>query len=269
MSDDTISEFIEDLGSRVRTSLDTTVEMIDVTTFPAVDEMYVEVPKWHRVDDVVCVVADLKNSTKLNFDRYANSSAKLYEALTSNMVRAVSRFGPDFVDIQGDGLFALFHGTLNYERAFAAAISLKTFSERELVPQIEEKFPRMPATGLKVGMHASRVVVKKVGIRGTNEPVWAGKLVNWAFKAAQAADAHELVVTEKVYRYFEDNTLVTDSCGCPSGVRSPLWSDRQVDVLPETDARCRVLRSTWCVTHGDQYCKWILEGKKDPVEEAA
>lgn len=269
MSDDTISQFIEELGSHVRTALTTSVEMMDVSTFPKVDEMYVEAPKWHRIQDVVCVVADLKNSTKLNFDTYANSSAKLYEALTSNMVRTVDRFAPDFVDIQGDGIFALFHGSLRYERAFAAGVSLKTFSELELVPQIEAAFPRMPATGLKVGMHAARVVVKKVGIRGTNEPVWAGKLVNWAFKAAQSADVHEMVVTEKVYRHFEDNSLVTQSCGCPTGVRASLWADRHVDVLPDTDARCRMLRSKWCESHGDDYCKWILEGKKNPVEEAA
>lgn len=265
-----ISELLSDLRDNVKNAFSTTVEMVDVDEIPAVDVMHAEVPKWHRIKDVVCVVADLKGSTKLGFDKYANTSAKLYEGLTSNMVRSVSPFDPAFVDIQGDGLFALFDGERRYERAFAAGVTLKTFSEKVLVDEIAKSdsfSERFPSTGLKVGMHAALVVVKKVGIRGTREPVWAGKLVNWATKAAQHADAHDLVATERVYNHFADNELVTHSCGCPSGTKTALWTETHVATLPDTDSRCRVLRSSWCDTHGDDYCAWILEGRKKAPDD--
>lgn len=258
-----ISELMRELEERVDSALSEPIEIRDTDAFPTLEAMYTEKSIWLRVLDVVCVVADLKGSTKLNFDKYAPSSARLYEALTGNMVRIVGAYAPDFVDIQGDGLFALYHGERRYERAMCAGISLKTFSENILVPRVKEHFSdRFPKTGLKVGMNASRVVVKKVGVRGTTEPVWAGKLVNWAVKAAQAGDAHELVATQRVYEHFSDNELVTHSCGCPEGVKVPLWSDRTVSALPETDALCRALRTKWCDQHGDAYNQAILEGKK-------
>lgn len=264
-----ITELMDDLRTNVREAFSTTVEMIDVEEVPDVEDMYLESPRWHRTQDVVCVVADLKGSTKLGFDQYANTSAKLYEGLTSNMVRALSPFDPAFVDIQGDGLFALFDGERRYERGLAAGITLKTFSEKVLVDEIgrSDSFSdRFPDTGIKVGMHAALVVVKKVGIRGTSEPVWAGKLVNWATKAAQKAEAHELVATQRIYNHFKDNTLVTYTCGCPDGVKRQLWKARDVETLPETDSQCLVLRSSWCDIHGDDYCTWILEGRTEAPE---
>lgn len=96
--------------------------------------------------------------------------------------------------------------------------------------------------------------------------MWAGKLVNWATKAAQHADAHELVATQRVYNYFKDNRLVTHTCGCPDGVKKTLWKQTDVEALPETDSQCLVLRSNWCDEHGDDYCTWILDGLKDEPE---
>jgi class 3 adenylate cyclase len=220
----------------------------------------------------------LKGSTKLNFDKFAQTSARLYEAVTGNMVRIVDSFQPEFVDIQGDGIFALYHGDGRYRRALCAAITLKSFSEHKLVPAIEESMSdRFPETGLKVGMAAGILVAKKVGVRGTNEPVWAGKPVNWATKCAAAADRDQLIVTRKVFQKFEDNDYVTHSCTCrtnsvtgerdpDAGTANDLWTDTQVDTLPEEDIDCKLLKSSWCPIHGDEFCTAILEGKTSRPE---
>jgi hypothetical protein len=131
---------------------------------------------------------------------------------------------------------------------------------------------RFPETGLKVGMAAGILAVKKVGVRGTNEPVWAGKPVNWATKCAAAADPNELVVTRKVFQKFEQNDYVTHCCDCgknrETGLREPgrgmpseLWSDTRVETLPEEDIDCKLLKSCWCPNHGDEFCTAILEGE--------
>jgi class 3 adenylate cyclase len=222
--------------------------------------------------NVVAVSADLKNSTSLSVkDRYAQTSARLYEAATGSAVRLMTKFDPQFLDIQGDGIFGLFHGERAYERALCAAITLKSFSQRSLEPQIEELFAKeFPDTGFKVGIASGVLVAKKVGVRGTNEPVWAGKPVNYAVKCAGKADRHQLIATAPVFEKFDDNDYVTHSCGCPNGTPYELWSDTEVEKLGKHSS-CKLLLSGWCTTHGDEFCNAILEGrrKRDDVTRAA
>jgi class 3 adenylate cyclase len=267
-----VNSMLGDLGRNAGTELKTPVTVEAVDEFPAIDTLYVEKRTWKKIDDVVVVAADLKGSTKLNFNKFAQTSAQLYEAVTGNMVRIVDAFQPEFVDIQGDGLFALYHGDGRYRRALCAAITLKSFSERQLVPAIEASMSdRFPDTGIKVGMASGILAAKKVGVRGTNEPIWAGKPVNWATKCAAKADRNELIVTRRVFQKFEENDYVTHSCTCrenEAGERDPnagvpreLWTTTTVDTLPESDLECKLLRSSWCPFHGDEFCTAILEGR--------
>ncbi len=261
-----VSGLLGELGSRAHEELQNAVEVENPDRFPGEDEIYSQRRAWKRIRNVVAVVVDLKGSTRLSFKHHPQTSARVYEAATGNCARIVETFRPEFVDIQGDGLFALYHGDKAYERALCAGITLKTFSERHLVPEIERMPGSMrenvPDTGLKVGIASGVLAVKKVGVRGGAEPVWAGKPVNWANKCAGKADAHELIATDTVFRYFEDNDYVTHSCGCPNGTPSELWSTAVVEKLPEEAAHCRILRSGWCVHHGDEFCRAILLGHK-------
>jgi class 3 adenylate cyclase len=257
----TINSDLATLAKGAEKDLKTTVEVIETDHIPSLDEMYVEARKWRRVKNVVAVSADLKDSTSLNFDKYVNTSARLYEAATGSAVAIFTRFSPGFMQVQGDGMFVLFHGDHALERAFCAAASLKTFSERHLVPMIHELFSdSFPETGYKLGMASGIIAVKKVGVRGTNEPVWAGRPVNWATKCAQKADQHELVVTSPIYDKLGSNDYITHSCSC--GVPTPLWTDVAVEKLGK-HSQCRLLKSKWCTTHGDEYCQAILDGKRD------
>jgi class 3 adenylate cyclase len=267
-----VNQLVDECGDGARSELKTPVEIEEVDEFPDLDDLYVDKRTWKKIDDVVVVVADLKGSTKLSFDRYASTSARLYEAVTGNMVRIVSSFQPEFVDIQGDGLFALYHGDGRYRRALCAAITVKTFSHRHLVPAIAEIMSdRFPDTGIKVGMAAGILAAKKVGVRGTNEPIWAGKPVNWAMKCAAKADKDELIVTRRVFQKFESNDYVTHSCTCGTnadgekepGLTTPneLWTTTNVETLPDEDVECKLLTSNWCEIHGDEFCAAILEGE--------
>jgi class 3 adenylate cyclase len=260
-----INDELADVGDRARDDLATAVEVRDVDDIPSLEDMYVDKRVWLRLTKVFAVSADLRDSTSLSTkDKYVNTSARLYEAATGSAVRVLGRFDPGFMDIQGDGMFALYHGDRALERAFCAAVSLKTFSERHLVPLIHELFSEsFPETGFKLGMASGTLAVKKVGVRGTNEPVWAGKPVNWAAKCAQRADRHELIVTQAVYDKLADNQYVTHSCGCKNnGIAVPLWNDIEVEKLDKHSA-CRILRSNWCEVHGNEFCKAILDGLRD------
>lgn len=82
-----------------------------------VENLPIEARIWHKLDNAIAVVADLKNSTRLGINRHAASTANIYQTSTDNVVKIFKNFGADFIAIQGDGAFALFWGYLAYERA--------------------------------------------------------------------------------------------------------------------------------------------------------
>lgn len=271
-----VNKLLEDLGERARADLGESVEVRDQDSFPSSIDSIFSGKIWLRLKDVVAVVVDLKNSTRLSFTKHPSTSARLYEAVTGNCVRIAEKFEADFVDIQGDGLFALFHGEKAYERAMCAAITFKSFSANEMIPAIEdwsEAGDTFPDTGLKVGMHSGVVVVKKIGVATQHakwqEPVWAGRPVNWAFKCAQKAEANELIATESVYGKFKNNDFVTHSCRCKENP-SKLWSSIEVEKLQGTHA-VKTMRLTvpWCGKCGSEFCQAILDGETDREEVAS
>lgn len=259
-----VNELVADLGEDIKTELSETVEIVEHDEWPKSSEIYIESRKWARIEDVVVVAGDLKNSTQLGFNKYVKTSASIYEAAMTSSVKVLAKFDPRFVDIQGDGFFALFHGQRAVERGLCAAVTLKTLSDRELGPQLTEETDDNVPTGLKLGMDRGVLAVKKVGVRGDhNERVWAGKPVNWAFKCAQAADRDELIVTSRVWSKLSDNEYVTHSCDC-SDYPSEIWLSSHVETLPSSEQHvCRKLISYgWCEHCGDGFAQHILDGDK-------
>ena len=240
---------------------------LDVSTLP------ITARKWIEVPDLVAVVADMKNSTKMGTGKHAASTASTYQAATGGVVEVFNQFEANFIQIQGDGAFALFWGDDRYRRALAAAITIQTFGGK-LTDRLEKKWPDAPGTGIKVGVASSRILVKRIGTPrnpAQQEPVWAGKAVNYAAKAAQGADRHQIVVTGTVWDAIEKNDYLTVTCGCPDGIVHQLWEDVDIDRLPDNDpdAKGRMLPASWCATHGQEFCNAILAGQtKRPEAES-
>lgn len=221
--------------------------------------------KWYRIDDVVVVVADLQSSTQLGTGKHAASTAAIYRAATGNAVRVLHDFEADFIAIQGDGAFGVFWGENRVQRAICAGITIKTFSQKALVPKLEARWDDLPETGFKVGIASGRVLVKNIGTRNNEdeqEPIWAGKPVNNAAKAAQQAKRHELIVTGSVWVSIENNDYLTLTCSCSGGPFGTLWTDVEITKLAhdEAEAAGRLLESTWCDDCGNDFCAHILAG---------
>lgn len=266
MTDVCLKDLLDDLDNAVATELSCTPEVIDKSDCLDVDKLPIVARRWHKVGDAVSVVADLKNSTKLGTGKWAASTASIYEASTGGVVKIFDQLRADFVAIQGDGAFALFWGELRYERAICAGVTIKTFSHT-MVERLNVKWPDLPETGLKVGVASSALLAKRVGTPrnpAQQEPVWAGKAVNYAAKAAQGADADQLVVTGSVWDVVEKNDYLAASCPCGTGPSLTIWQDTVIERLPDNDpeAQGRVLNVGWCETHGDEYCSAVLAGLK-------
>lgn len=261
-----LDNLLSNLDDKVRTELASTptVEDWNEDTFD-VASLPITARKWIKIPDLVTVVADLKNSTKLGTGKHAASTASIYEAATGNVVSVLDNFEADFIQIQGDGAFGLFWGDLRFERALCAGITIKTFSEA-MVERLEKRWPDAEPTGFKVGIASHRVLVKRIGTPrnpSQQEPVWAGKPVNYAAKAAQQADRHELIVTGSVWDQVEKNDYLTITCPC-AGSKAILWTDVSIDKIPESDQERdgRLLRSKWCTVHGSEYVSAIMSGEK-------
>ena len=263
-----LDELLKSLDQAVKTELDSTPDVedwdgsLDVSTLP------IKARRWIKVPDLVAVVADLKNSTQLGTGKWAASTASIYQAGTGGIVDIFNKFGADFIQIQGDGAFALFWGDMRYERAMCSGITIKTFSQ-DLVGRLEKKWPTMAQTGFKVGVASGRVLVKRIGTPrnpAQQEPVWAGKPVNYATKAVQSADRHELIVTGSVWDRIESNDYLAISCGCNNegGPSTSIWSDMTIERLPTDDPERegRRLIAAWCKIHGANYCAAVMAGLK-------
>ncbi|WP_163188071.1 hypothetical protein [Cellulosimicrobium sp. SL-1] len=262
-----LDELMSGLGSTVRETLRAVPEVTEDAD-PSIDDIPGQGSgRWLKIPNLVAVVFDLKGSTNLGTGRHDTSTARVYKSAVESAVAILNEFEAQFVDIQGDGGFGLFWGDLAYERALCGAVTVRTFSA-DLVKQLEGKFgDGFPETGFKVGVACGRVLVKQLGTPRNvdeQEAVWAGRPVNYAAKAAQAADRHEVIVTGSVWDYFESNDYVAYSCDCGhNGPSSSLWQDFTIDKLDGDEKYGRKLTVPWCEVHGQEFCEAIRSGSRD------
>lgn len=222
--------------------------------------------KWIKLENVVCVVFDLQNSTQLGLNKYYTTTARIYKSSVEGAVRILREFGADFIDIQGDGGFGLFWGERAFERALCAAVTVRTFSEswEDELPSAWTQSESFPVTGFKVGIHADPVLVKRLGtirVREEQEPVWAGKPVNFAAKCAQSAERHQVIVTAKVWDRFSKNDFIAFSCDCGDGPTANLWEKVEVGKLPDDAKDGFLLTNGWCTNCGVSFIESILAGE--------
>lgn len=221
--------------------------------------------RWFRMRSIICVYVDMLGSTQLSASTNESATAGAYQLFTGTAVAIFDSFEASYIDVKGDGVFALFNGNQPY-RALASAITFKTFSREEFVPKIKI------ATGLTVGCHIGLdqklVLVRKLGLKRYSDrsdrqnEVWAGKPVNMAAKlAAKTADG-ELLVSERFYANVSDDHA-RYSCGCqngkPTGTKSSLWEAIDISGDGKFDFNTAYrLKSYWCSLHGNQYCEKLL-----------
>ncbi|WP_256842255.1 hypothetical protein [Ornithinimicrobium cryptoxanthini] len=268
MSDDEafLTSLLASLDDEVNTVLNnSTVNVVDKGgDFSIADIPSSSSDTWIKLHNVVAVVCDLKGSTHLGTGKYDKSTARIYKSGVEGAVRILNEFDANFIDIQGDGGFGLFWGDRAYERAMCAGVTIRTFSG-DFVDRLEKRWPDgLPETGFKVGIHADRTLVKRIGTRrviAEQEAVWAGRPVNYAAKCAQTADRHQVIITQRVWDKLKGNDYIAFSCDCGEGPTASLWTDISVDRLPEHDRDAVVLNVPWCQKCGPSFCDAIMAGE--------
>jgi class 3 adenylate cyclase len=257
-------DLIGEQGRHARQQLNEAKSVVPGNLPIDVGDLAVQAARWTEYQ-VVAVVADMVGSTNLGAGgQWERSTASIYDAAVTPMAEIFSQFGADFIDIQGDGGFGLFTGALATERAVCAAVTVRTFSEMQLMPALTAKWgDKAPQTGFKLGVASSKVLAKKVGIPRTKhqEPVWAGRAVNHAAKCAQEAGRHRVLVTEPVAKAVRGNDYLYFSCGCRSGAgpTAELWAPTPIAKL--ANAPGLSTKSAWCDDHGSYFVSQVLAGE--------
>jgi len=233
-----------------------------INTIPDTSDIPIQNPShWLRIPNVICVYVDMMGSTRLSAEAQDKSTAGAYQLFTGTAVRLFSAFGSPYIDVRGDGVFALFNQDQPYT-ALAAAVTFKTFAKEVFVPKIRDK------TGVDVGSHIGidqkTVLVRKIGLKrygsrtDRQNEVWAGKPVNMAAKLASLSDNDELLASSRFFPNLKDEHALS-SCGCPSGIKTYLWSEKDLSQDKRFDFQVAYgLKSSWCRIHGQEYCEAIL-----------
>lgn len=233
-----------------------------MNTIPDTPHIPIQDPShWLRIPNVICVYVDMMGSTRLSAEAQDRSTAGAYQLFTGTAVRLFSAFGSPYIDVRGDGVFALFNQNQPYT-ALAAAVTFKTFAKVVFVPKIRDK------TGVDVGSHIGidqkTVLVRKIGLKrygsrtDRQNEVWAGKPVNMAAKLASLSDNDELLTSTRFFTNLKDEHALF-TCGCPNGIKTNLWSEKDLSLDEGFDFQVAYsLKSSWCRKHGQEYCEAIL-----------
>ena len=132
-------------------------------------QIKLETKEWKKIENVSCVFVDLENSTQIATGDI-QQAMQIFSTYGDSLVRIFDFYGAHYIDIQGDGGFALFDGRDGLVNAYHTAITAN------LVFNISLKL------GVRIGVDIGTIYVKKVGIRGENKEVWLGSPVNIASK---------------------------------------------------------------------------------------
>ncbi len=252
---DIINDQLETYGRRVSITEHNTIP--DTTTIPIQNPLH-----WFKIKDVICVFVDMKGSTKLSATTHDRSTAGVYQLFTGTAVRLFHDLDAGYIDVRGDGVFALFNRDEVY-RAIAAAVTFKTFAHYTFAPKIKGK-TRLEVDA-HIGIDQKTVLVRKLGLKthadrtDRQNEVWAGKPVNMASKLATMGEAGDLLVSDRYYEKI-DHRLVRKSCGCNGEPRDLL---EEVDVSEDPkfdfDKAYRLVSPGWCTVHGQEFYAAILD----------
>lgn len=221
---------------------------------------------WLKIPNVICVFVDMIGSTKFSAQSYDRSTASAYQFFTGTAVRLFNEFETPYIDVRGDGVFALFNSNQTY-RALASAITFKTFVEKIFTKEVKRSTDF--DIGCHIGIDQKTVLVRKIGLKQYNNrtdrqnEVWAGKPINMAAKLASLTKAGELLVSDRFFKQLK-NDLVLKSCGCPHGEKQSLWTSIDLSANAQFDfATGYKLNSIWCKIHGSEYCESIINLDKN------
>ncbi|WP_170999696.1 hypothetical protein [Campylobacter aviculae] len=157
---------INELYNKIRNS-----ENIEFEKYNTIntDNIQLETNKVAIIDNVTCVFVDMENSTKMAIGEI-KKALNIQIPYIRALVEIFQLYNAKYIDIQGDGGFALFDGNDSKHNGVYAAAMINTLFNKKLNMNI------------RIGIDCETVYVKKAGKRGENKEIWLGRPVCLASK---------------------------------------------------------------------------------------
>jgi len=273
-----LDEILADLTSQLDAQADLGVQITTKNEVP--EEGPVNKGLWFQIPNVTAVFIDLKRSTELSADSSPKTSAFAYTYFVRAVVLIFERFGSNYIDIHGDGVFALFSGPQSEFYAVASAITARTQIERDISVRFKEDTSTDWELTAGVGIDRGTLLVRRLGLRGAKQnEVWAGRPVNMAAKLSSVPCSNQVVVSDRVFSRYQKASYIRQrallwTCGCcgdirgdgldiPIGKTKCLWTEEPApeEMGLDFDTLYR-LESEWCCVHGAEFCETIVTDRK-------
>lgn len=269
------NQFIEEIITDIKSKFSDSIEVIDKDAVPSYN--YLEVNKWHRIKNVVCVYIDLSSSTQININEHPNTSARIFQSYVNSFVHIFDEFGAKYIDIQGDGGFALFDDTDAINKAIVAAVTIKSLLAKKnyLSDFIESQTKNNVKLQVRIALDIGTIIVKKLGKRNKsntdylNNEVWLGKPVSISSKLcnlkdhSKGFDSNTIRLSDRLYYQIKNNHILY-SCEC--GKVEKLWKEITFDEKFFELEKAFILTSNWCDQCGDTYSENILNGIQRDID---
>lgn len=134
--------------------------------------------------------------------KYAEVKNGALLTINGALIRIFDEFDADYIDVRGDGVFALFNSDRAHT-ALAATVSFKDFVHREFTPRIKKLTDQ--SIGGHFGIDRKNVLVRRLGLklvddnRHRQNEVWAGKPINMAAKLASRSANGEIWASRRFH----------------------------------------------------------------------
>ena len=271
---------LDDVLADLTLQLDAQAELgVQITVLNEVpEEGPVNKGLWFQIPNVTAVFVDLKRSTELSADSSPKTSAFAYTYFVRAMVLILERFGSNYIDIHGDGVFGLFSGPQSEFCAISGAITARTQIEHDIAVRFDKDTSTDWKLTAGIGIDRGTLLVRRLGLRGAKQnEVWAGKPVNMAAKLSSVACSNQVVVSDRVFSRYQEASYIRRrallwTCGCsedeqgdgldaPIGETGYLWKEELAPGEMGLDFNMlHRLKSKWCCDHGAEFCETIVTG---------
>ena len=134
------------------------IDVQELDSIPDPKDVRLEVGKWYEVNDIVCLYADMVDSTKLLGRLDEENSAQIHQLFTGGLTSVFEEFGRDYADIKGDGGFALWKYDFGSALAVVAAATFKSYVEDYLRSYVKEEIDEDTEIQCRLGIAKGRVL---------------------------------------------------------------------------------------------------------------
>lgn len=170
--------------------------------------------------DAVVLYADLKDSTGLVRGYKDWFASEVYKNYLYSVSRIITSHGGSITAFDGDRVMGVFIGEDRFDQAVKVGLKINWTVLNILQPAIKAKYPNVTYTlKQKVGISASKTMVSRTGIRGSNDLIWVGNAANYAAKLAALHTTYPTYITADVFAGLSNSTLYG---GNP---RRLMWTD--------------------------------------------